>query len=59
METWERIILGAVILLIIFWRFPKMGAMLEASKGHASDWNGLIWPLLFIGIVIFVLISLA
>ena len=58
MGTWERVALGAIILVILFWQFPKISAALEASKDAEKDWGGLLWPIVFVVAFVVVLISL-
>ena len=58
MATWESVALGAVILVILFWQFPKISTMLAASKDAEKDWSGLLWPLALVVAFVIFLISL-
>ncbi len=51
--TWENILLGALVLLVIFWMGPGIKASLAMSKQAETDWSGFLVPIGFV--VIFVL----
>lgn len=44
-STWESILLGAMVLLVIFWFRPGIKATWEQSKNAESDWGSLVLPL--------------
>lgn len=44
-STWESILLGAVVLLVIFWFRPGIKATWQQSQKAESDWGGLLLPL--------------
>jgi len=46
METWEKVILGVIAGLIMFFFFPRMKHLIkDAPKGSRSDWTGLAFIL--------------
>ena len=49
MEIWEQVLLGAMVLLLLFWFVPGIKATFENSRQAESDWPGLLKP---IGVVI-------
>ncbi|MDD5580335.1 MAG: hypothetical protein PHY16_13770 [Methylobacter sp.] len=54
-STWESVLLGAMVLLIIFWMGPGIKASIEQSKNAKPDWAGLLMP---IGLVVLFVIFL-
>lgn len=44
-STWESVLLGAIVLLVIFWFRPGIKATWERSKNAESDWGSLVLPL--------------
>lgn len=44
-STWESVLLGAVVLLVIFWFRPGIKATWERSQKAESDWGSLLLPL--------------
>ena len=57
METWEKILLGVLALLIILWFFPGVKTMMRESKEAPKDWPAVIVPL--IAVVAFVIFLIA
>ncbi len=49
MATWEKLVLGALAVLLIFWFFPGIKPMMERSRMAEKDWTGLLIP---IGLVV-------
>ena len=56
METWEQILLGVLVLVVLLWFFPGIKPMLEKSKTAPKDWPGLLIP---VGLVVLLVIFLA
>jgi H+/Cl- antiporter ClcA len=56
--TWEMLLVGALVVMLLFWFRPGLKASLEESrKATAKDWQKLILP---IGLVVlFVLFLIA
>lgn len=52
-STWESLLLGAVVLLVIFWMKPGIKAAMEQSRQAKPDWMGLLVPLALV--VLFVI----
>ena len=48
MSTWESLLLGAMVILLIFWFRPGIKATLEQSRHAEKDWGGLLVPLGFV-----------
>ncbi len=55
MQTWEQIALGAIILIIIVWRFPTISRGMKSDSDEPRDWQGLLIP---VGLVILFVIFL-
>ena len=54
-STWESILLGAMVILLIFWFRPGIKATWEQSRNTESDWGSLLLPL---GLVILFVVFL-
>ena len=57
METWEKILLGVLALLIILWFFPGVKTMMRESQEAPKDWPAVILPL--VAVVAFVIFLIA
>ncbi|PKM35748.1 MAG: hypothetical protein CVV06_14640 [Gammaproteobacteria bacterium HGW-Gammaproteobacteria-10] len=57
LSTTESLILGALVLLVLFWMGPGVKASLERSKNAEADWKAVLLPLGFV--VLFVLFLIA
>lgn len=55
LSTWEALILGGMVLLLIFWFRPGIKASMERSRNAEKDWPALLWP---IGMVVLFVILL-
>lgn len=57
METWEQLLIGALVVVMLFFWWPGIKATMERSREAEKDWAGLLLP---IGIVVlFVLFLIA
>jgi len=58
METWEKVLLGVLVLLVLLWFRPGIKAAFQPGQGGSrEDWLGLLLP---IGLVIaFVILLIA
>lgn len=46
LETWEMLVLGALVILVIFWFRPGLRAAFKQSQeAENPDWLGLLIPL--------------
>jgi succinate dehydrogenase hydrophobic anchor subunit len=58
METWEKILLGLMAVVLVVWFWPGLRHSLKhAPKGSSEDWRGLL--LILLGVVIFVIFLLS
>ena len=56
MSTWEMLLLGALVVLVLFWFGPGVKASLEQSrKAEKKDWAGVPLP---VGLVVLFVIFL-
>lgn len=59
MSTWEMVLLGVMVVLVLFWLGPGIPAMLEKSRqAEERDWGGLLIPLALVVIFVLFLISM-
>lgn len=52
-SSWESLLLGVIVLLVIFWMRPGIKASIEQSRKAPADWRALLVPLGFV--VLFVI----
>lgn len=45
MSSIEMIVLGALVVLLLFWTKPGLKTALERSKQAPADWQSLVLPL--------------
>lgn len=56
MSTWELVLLGILVVLLLFWITPGIKPAFERSrKATAEDWRGLLFP---IGLVVLFVVLL-
>jgi len=59
MATWEMLLLGVLVLLVLFWIGPGIPAMLEKSRqAENRDWAGLLWPIALVVLFVLLLIKM-
>jgi hypothetical protein len=57
-SVWEALLLGALVLLVLFWFAPGVRrSMRESPRGTAEDWKGVLLPLGLV--VLFVILLIA
>jgi hypothetical protein len=54
MSTWEMVLIGALVVLVLFWIGPGIKPMLEQSRQAEKDWAGLLIPI--IAVILFVIL---
>ena len=59
MQTWEQVAIGAIIVVIMIWQFPKFKGALEANADAPKDWKGLLIPIACVVGFVLLLIQLA
>ncbi|NBT30182.1 MAG: hypothetical protein EBT18_12030 [Gammaproteobacteria bacterium] len=57
MATWEKILLGVLVLVVILWFFPGVKTMMQQSREAPKDWPAVIIPL--VAVVAFVIFLIA
>lgn len=58
MSVWEALLLGALVLLVLFWFGPGVrNALRDSRRGTAEDWKGVLLPLGLV--VLFVVLLIA
>ncbi len=59
MSTWEALLLGVLVVLVLFWIGPGVKVMLERSrKAETRDWPGFLWPIALVVLFVFLLIKM-
>lgn len=57
MATWEMLLVGVVLVLVLLWIRPGIKATIQQSRNAERDWPGLLLPLA--AVILFVLLLLA
>jgi hypothetical protein len=57
-SSWEQLLLGALVILLIWWMRPGIKAATEISKQAKPDWQGLLLPLGFVVMFVIFLIAM-
>lgn len=58
MATWEMVLVGALVVLVLFWISPGIKPMLEQSRQAEKDWTGLLVPIIAVILFVILLISM-
>jgi hypothetical protein len=58
LSTWESLLLGAIVLLVIFWMGPGIKASIERSRKAKADWPALLTPLALVVLLVIFLIAM-
>jgi len=58
LSSWDALLLGAMVLLVIFWMGPGIKAAIAQSKTMPSDWAGVLLPLGFVVVLVILLIAM-
>lgn len=59
MSTWEALLLGVLVVLVLFWIGPGVKVMLERSRqAETRDWRGFLWPIALVVLFVFLLIKM-
>jgi hypothetical protein len=59
LSTWEMLLLGALVLLVLFWFGPGLKATLEKSRrAESRDWAGFLLPIALVILFVLFLIKL-
>ena len=58
MSTWEMLLLGAMVVLVLFWLGPGIRATLEKSRqAQSRDWSCFLLPIAIVVLFVLFLIS--
>ncbi len=57
-STWEMVLVGALVVLVLFWIGPGIKPMLEQSRQAEKDWAGLLIPIIAVILFVLLLISM-
>ena len=58
MELWEQLLIGALVLVLIFFWWPGIKATMERSREAEKDWKGLLLPIGAVVLFVFFLIAM-
>ena len=59
MATWEMLLLGVLVVLVLFWIGPGIKPMLEKSRqAEQRDWKGVLLPVAAVILFVVFLISM-
>lgn len=57
-SSWESLLLGVMVIMVIFWMRPGIKASLEQSKNAETDWGGLLLPLGLVVVFVIFLVAM-
>ena len=58
MDTWEKVVIGIFMVLLMFWVLPRIKPRLEQDQDAPKDWAGLLIPIGLVTLfVIFLIFS--
>jgi hypothetical protein len=57
-STWESLLVGALVILVIFWMSPGIKAALARSRDSKSDWPAALVPLALVILFVIFLIAM-
>jgi hypothetical protein len=57
-STWESILLGAMVILVIFWMRPGIKASMAQSREAKADWGSLLMPMALVVLFVIFLIMM-
>jgi hypothetical protein len=59
LATWEMLLIGALVVLVLFWFRPGLKASLEeSSKATRQDWMNLLFPIGLVVLFVLLLIMM-
>jgi cbb3-type cytochrome oxidase subunit 3 len=58
LSTWEALLMGVMLILIIFWFRPGIKATLAESRKAEKDWRGFLFPIGFVVLFVLLLIMM-
>ena len=59
MATWEMVLLGALVVLVLFWIGPGVKATFERSRqAEHRDWTGFLLPIIVVILFVLLLIKM-
>jgi hypothetical protein len=59
LDTWEKVLLGLVAVLVVVWFWPGVKGSLERSRqAEAKDWKAAVLPLALVALFVLLLIGL-
>ncbi|WP_394753476.1 hypothetical protein [Crenothrix sp.] len=58
LSTWENLLLGAIVVLMIFWAGPGIKQSIARSKQAKSDWPAFLLPLAVVVLFVIFLIAM-
>lgn len=59
LQLWEQVAVGAIIVAVMFFMFPRISASMKQSKDQPRDWQGFLIPIGLVVLFVVFLISLA
>ncbi len=57
MDTWEKVVIGIFMVVLMFWLLPRIKPRLEQDKNAPKDWAGVLIPVGLVALFVIFLIS--
>ena len=57
MDTWEQVVIGIFMVVLLFWFLPRIKPRLEQDRNAPKDWIGVLIPVGLVVLFVVFLIS--
>ena len=57
MDTWEKVVIGIFMVVLLFWFLPRIKPRLEQDRNAPKDWIGVLIPVGLVVLFVVFLIS--
>ncbi len=57
MDTWEKVVIGIFMVVLLFWFLPRVKPQLEQDRNAPKDWIGVLIPVGLVALFVVFLIS--
>ncbi len=59
-ETWEKIVIAVLVLLVLLWLRPGFKTIFERSReAEHKDWKGFLFPIVLVLLFVVLLIAMS
>ena len=58
LDTWEKLLIGVIGLLVLLWFFPGVKTMIAQSRDVQKDWPAVLIPAAVVAVFVILLLIL-